>query len=132
MLQVENAIKEYEKIGSEAIFSRYFKAIHELNTEKFCDLVDALPAKQPDKCINLYAGPISQGLAGGFSFLISFAESFSMKIISSDLNNPVVNKALLTTPTFSGLRIFLNFSNSKSIYNKSIFVSTNGLYNEYL
>jgi len=106
MLKIENSMQEYEKTGNKAIFRKYFNAIHELNTDKFCDLVDAMPAKQPDKCRNLYAGPINQGMIGGFTFLISFTESFSMKILTTDLNNPDENKALLDHPIYSQLRIF--------------------------
>jgi len=107
MMETETEMKRYEKIGNKAIFKDYFRVLHDMNTEKFCDMVDGFPDKQPEKCSKLYGGPLTQGLVGGFTTLISFAEAFSMKIKIADLNDPNQLKNLMDDPTFKKLRILL-------------------------
>jgi len=110
-MNIESAMMEYEKIGNRGIFQKYFKLLSQMNTNKFCDIVDALPDKQPQKCSVLYGGPPSQGLAGGFSTLISFAEFFTTKIESVNLNNFTEVDALLNDDTFENIRIFKDMMN---------------------
>jgi len=107
MLETEAEIKKYEKVGNKVIFRKYFKVLRDMNTDKFCDMVDALPDRQPEKCSNLYAGPLTQGLAGGFTTLISFSEAFSMRIMVANLDNPEEVQVLMNDPIFKRLRIFL-------------------------
>jgi hypothetical protein len=113
MFAIESAMKKYEKNGNRDIFPRYFERSLRLDTAEFCSIVQALPTKLAGRmlgllidlvCVDLYKGPLQQGLTGGMNFLIEFHNLYTVKALNTDFKNVTQVLELQTNPTYVKFR----------------------------